>query len=91
MNNYYAPCFNRNDFVVIPSYIELPWFKSWRSPAVTLHISLKIDPLKIDGLTRLNLITQTFNQSRIIIWSLIFNISIITTFHLTKSKNTLKY
>ena len=23
MNNNYAPCFNRIDFVVIPSYIEL--------------------------------------------------------------------
>ena len=25
MNNYYAPCFYRIDFVVIPSYIELTW------------------------------------------------------------------
>ena len=24
MNNNYAPCFNRIDFVVIPSHIELP-------------------------------------------------------------------
>ena len=24
MSNYYAPCFYRVDFVVIPSYIELP-------------------------------------------------------------------
>ena len=24
MSNYYAPCFYRIDFVVIPSYIELP-------------------------------------------------------------------
>ena len=22
---YHAPCFNRIDFVVIPSYVELPW------------------------------------------------------------------
>ena len=27
MNNYYLPCFNRIDFVVIPSYIEFPCFK----------------------------------------------------------------
>ena len=26
MNNHYAPCFYRIDFVVISSYIELPWF-----------------------------------------------------------------
>ena len=26
MSNYYAPCSYRIDFVVIPSYIELPWF-----------------------------------------------------------------
>ena len=26
MSNYYAPCFHRIDFVVIPSDIELPWF-----------------------------------------------------------------
>ena len=25
MSNYYVPCFYRIDFVVIPSYIELPW------------------------------------------------------------------
>ena len=25
MSNYYAHCFNIVDFVVIPSYIELPW------------------------------------------------------------------
>ena len=25
MSNYYAPCFYRIDFFVIPSYIELPW------------------------------------------------------------------
>ena len=25
MSNYYAPCFYRIDFVVIPSYIELLW------------------------------------------------------------------
>ena len=25
MSNYYAPCFYRIDFVVIPSSIELPW------------------------------------------------------------------
>ena len=27
MSNYYAPCFYKIDFVVILSYIELPWFK----------------------------------------------------------------
>ena len=27
MSNYYAPCFYRIDFVVIPSYIELSWKK----------------------------------------------------------------
>ena len=27
MSNYYAPCFYRIDFVVIPSYIELPCMK----------------------------------------------------------------
>ena len=26
MSNYYAPCSYRIGFVVIPSYIELPWF-----------------------------------------------------------------
>ena len=25
MSNYYAPYFYRIDFVVIPSYLELPW------------------------------------------------------------------
>ena len=25
MSNYYAPCFYRIDFVVIPSFVELPW------------------------------------------------------------------
>ena len=25
MSNYYAPCFYRIGFVVIPSYIERPW------------------------------------------------------------------
>ena len=25
MSNYYAPCFYKIGFVVIPSYIELPW------------------------------------------------------------------
>ena len=25
MSNNYASCFNRIDFVVMPSYIELPW------------------------------------------------------------------
>ena len=25
MSNNYAPCFNKIDFVVIPSYIELTW------------------------------------------------------------------
>ena len=25
MSNYYAPCFYRIDFVVIPCYIELSW------------------------------------------------------------------
>ena len=25
MGNNYAPCFNRIDIVVIPSYTELPW------------------------------------------------------------------
>ena len=24
MINYYAPCFNRIDFIIIPSYIKLP-------------------------------------------------------------------
>ena len=24
-SNNYVPCFNRIDFVVIPSYVELPW------------------------------------------------------------------
>ena len=34
MSNYYAPCFYRVDFVVIPSYIELPWpnFKEKKRP-----------------------------------------------------------
>ena len=27
MNSYYASCFYRIDFAVIPSYVELPWFK----------------------------------------------------------------
>ena len=26
IGNYYAPCFYRIDLVVIPSYLELPWF-----------------------------------------------------------------
>ena len=26
MSNCYAPCFYRIDFVVIPSYVELPWY-----------------------------------------------------------------
>ena len=29
MNNYYAPCFYRINFVVIPSCIELPWFRDF--------------------------------------------------------------
>ena len=29
MSNYYAPYFYRIDFTVIPSYIELPWFKTY--------------------------------------------------------------
>ena len=28
MSNYYAPCFYRIDFVVIPSYIEIPCYKA---------------------------------------------------------------
>ena len=28
MSSYYAPCFNRIDFVVIPSYAELSWSES---------------------------------------------------------------
>ena len=33
MSNYYAPCFYRIDFVVIPSYIELPCsdYKDYKS------------------------------------------------------------
>ena len=27
MSNYYAPCFSRIDFVVIPAYVELPWLE----------------------------------------------------------------
>ena len=27
VSNNYAPCFNRINFVVIPSYIELPWYQ----------------------------------------------------------------
>ena len=27
MHSYYAPCFYRTDFVVIPSYVELPWYQ----------------------------------------------------------------
>ena len=26
MSNYYATCFYRINFAVIPSYIELPWY-----------------------------------------------------------------
>ena len=29
MNNYYAPGFCRINFVVIPSCIELPWFRAF--------------------------------------------------------------
>ena len=36
MSNSYAPCFNRINFVVILSYIELPWINSIRAMYV-LH------------------------------------------------------
>ena len=39
MSNYYAPCFYRIDFVVIPSYIELPWVYL----LLTLNIFHKFD------------------------------------------------
>ena len=29
MRNNYEPCFNRIDFFVIPSYIELPWHTAY--------------------------------------------------------------
>ena len=25
MSNNYTPCFNRDNFVAVPSYVELPW------------------------------------------------------------------
>ena len=31
MSNYYAPCFYRIDFFVIPSYLELPCFKAQKA------------------------------------------------------------
>ena len=50
MSNYYAPCFYRIDFVVIPSYMELPclcqankfdiyikWLIKWRNPLFPIH------------------------------------------------------
>ena len=37
MSNYYAPCFYRIDFVVIPSYIELPCSKK-ESPLALQNI-----------------------------------------------------
>ena len=40
MSNNYAPCFSRIDFVVIPSYIELPWFILWFTDLV-LNIQSK--------------------------------------------------
>ena len=39
MSNYYVPCFNRIDFVVIPSYIELPWYiLSYVSYSIDIYI-----------------------------------------------------
>ena len=29
MSNNYAPCFNRIDFAVVLSDIELPWYQLW--------------------------------------------------------------
>ena len=43
MSNYYAPCFYRIDFVVILSYIELPWVKQLRSEIANYyHKSLNV-------------------------------------------------
>ena len=36
MNNYYAPCFYRIDFVVILSYIELPCYSEKMTKEVTV-------------------------------------------------------
>ena len=35
MSNYYAPCLYRIDFVVIPSYIELPWLELLLCPRLS--------------------------------------------------------
>ena len=42
MNNNYTPCFKGIDFVVIPSYIELPWSDTSLEPFI-----LKKSPHKV--------------------------------------------
>ena len=45
MSNNYVPCLNRIDFVVIPSYVELPWillvtkFKKLRNELHSLNLA----------------------------------------------------
>ena len=39
MTNNYAPCFNRIDFVVIPSNIELPWLIKYNTRNIFLEKS----------------------------------------------------
>ena len=46
MSNYYAPCFYRIDFVVIPSYIELPWNNK-------LKINVKCSPICNEEIVKL--------------------------------------
>ena len=38
MSNYYTPCFYRIDFVVIPSYIDLPHKKNLKAHLVRLQL-----------------------------------------------------
>ena len=47
MSNYYVPCVYRIDFVVIPSYIELPWYFELITDSLELFdwtSQLKISP-----------------------------------------------
>ena len=41
MSSNYAPCFNRIDFVVIASYIELPWLYKEKSKSKVFKSSFK--------------------------------------------------
>ena len=68
MSNYYPPCFNGIDFIVIPSYIELTCFKHCLFPKIKIEIfaakwfSVNRDELQLPSTTEIKKVQRILKR-----------------------------